>query len=114
LLRPAARELLELADHRAAAVVAAARITLRLLVRRHRADGLEHGGPREVLGGDQLDLAALALELLADEPRDLGVERVETRLLQLLERRLGRGHTGMLLGEGAGALPQDTRRPAGE
>src|SRR5213076_2537404 len=74
----------------------------------------EYGRPREVLGGDQLDLPALALELVADEPRDLGVDRVETSLLQLLERRLGRGHRWMLLGEGAGALPQDARLSAAE
>ena len=63
LLRPVDRELLDLVDHLAAAVVAASRIALGVLVRRHGADRLEHGGPREVLGRDQLDLPALALEL---------------------------------------------------
>ena len=92
LLRAVDRELLDLVDHLAAAVVAAAGIALGVLVRRHRADGLEHGGPREVLGGDQLDLPALALELVAEQARDLGVELVEPRVLQLLEGRLLRRH----------------------
>ena len=56
-LRPVDRELLELVDDLAAAVVAAAGIALRVLVRRDRADGLEDRRPREVLGRDQLDLA---------------------------------------------------------
>src|SRR4029079_10756936 len=84
--------LLDLVDDLAAAVVAPSRIALGVLVRRYGADGLEHGGPRGVLGGEQLDTPAAALELAADEPRDLGIDRVEPRLLQLLERRLGRGH----------------------
>jgi hypothetical protein len=91
-LRAVDRELLDLVDDLAPTVVPAAGIALGVLVRRHRADGLEHGRPREVLGGDQLDLPPLALELVADEPGDLGIDGVEPRLLQLLERRLDRGH----------------------
>ena len=110
LLRPVDRELLDLVDDLAAAVVAAPRIALGVLVRRHGADRLEHGGPREVLRRDQLDLAALPLELFAEEPRDVGVDLVEPRLLQLLERRLGRGHTSDATGRRGGR----GRRPPGE
>ena len=67
--RAVARDLLDLVDDLAAAVVALARIPLGVLVRRHRADGLEHARPGEVLGGDQLDLAALALELAPEQLR---------------------------------------------
>ncbi len=73
-LRAVACDLLDLVDDLAAAVVALARQALGVLVRRHRADGFEHRGPGEVLGGDQLDLAALALELLPEQRRDLGVD----------------------------------------
>ena len=57
LLRAVDRELLDLVDDLAAAVVAAAGIALGVLVRRHGADRLEHARPGEVLGCDQLDLA---------------------------------------------------------
>ena len=73
-LRAVDRELLDLVDDLAAAVVALARIALGVLVRRHAADRLEHARPGEVLGRDQLDLAALALELAAEQLRDLGVD----------------------------------------
>ncbi len=72
-LRAVDRELLDLVDDLAAAVVPTARVPLRVLVREHRAGRLQHGGPREVLGGDQLDLAPLALGLPTDQGRDLGV-----------------------------------------
>ena len=72
-LRAVDRELLDLVDDLAAAVVALARISLRVLVRRHAADGLEHGRPGEVLRGDQLDLVPLPLELAAQQGRDLRV-----------------------------------------
>src|SRR6266542_1632832 len=76
----------------AAAVVPLARVALGVLVRRDGADGLEHARPREVLGGDQLDLGALALELPPQELRDLRVDLVEARGAQLIDR-LGRdGH----------------------
>src|SRR5262249_9410704 len=114
LLRAVDRELLDLVDHLAAAVVAAAGIALGVFVRGHRAHRLEDRGPSEVLGGDQLDLPALTLELVAAQPRALGVDLVEARVLQLLERRLDRGHGLMLLGQEAGALPEDTRLRPGE
>src|SRR5205085_10220034 len=88
LLRPVDRELLDLVDDLAAAVVALARIALGVLVRRHASDRLEHARPGEVLGGDQLDLAALPLELVTDEAGDLGIDLVEARVPQLFEGRL--------------------------
>ena len=69
LLRPVDRELLDLVDDLAAAVVALARVALGVLVRRHAADRLEHARPGEVLGGDQLDAVALPLELAAEQRR---------------------------------------------
>ena len=92
LLRAVDRELLDLVDDLAAAVVPLARVALGVLVRRHRPDRLEHGRPGEVLGGDQLDLAALALELLAEESRDIGVDLGEPGGRELLERLLCDGH----------------------
>ena len=91
-LRAVDRGLLDLVDDVAAAVVALARVALGVLVRRHRADGLEHARPREVLGRDQLDLAPLALELAAEELRDLGVDLREPGGAQLLERLVRDGH----------------------
>ncbi len=73
-LRPLDGQGLDLVDHLAAAVVPLARVALRVLVRRHRPDGLEHARPREVLRGDELDLAALALELASHEARNLRVD----------------------------------------
>ena len=73
-LRAVDRELLDLVDDLAAAVVALAGIPLGVLVRRHRADGLEHRRPGEVLRCDQLDLAALPLELVAEQRRDVGID----------------------------------------
>ena len=73
-LGPVDRKLLDLVDDLAAAVVAPARIPLGVLVRRHGADRLEDGRPREVLGGDQLDLVALALDFPAQQSCDLGVD----------------------------------------
>src|SRR5439155_18073472 len=67
LLRPVDRELLDLVNHLAAPVVALTGIALRVLVRRHAADGLEDARPGEVLRRNQLDLIALALELAAEE-----------------------------------------------
>src|SRR5439155_17640422 len=68
------RGLLDLVDHLAAAVVALAWIALRVLVGGHRADRLEDRGPGEVLRGDELDLAALPVELAPDQLRDLGID----------------------------------------
>jgi len=57
--------LLDLVDDLAAAVVALAGIALSVLVRRDASNRLEDARPREVLGGDELDLATLPLELTA-------------------------------------------------
>ena len=91
------RGLLDLVDHLAAAVVALAGVALGVLVRRHRSDGLEDRRPREVLGGDQLDLAALALELAPEELGDLGVDLGDPGGAKLLERLVRDGHAGMVL-----------------
>ena len=93
VLRPIDRQLLDLVHHLAAAVVALARIALCVLVRRDARDRLEHARPREVLGRDQLDLAALPVELAADQVGDLGVDVREAGAAQVLERLLrGKSH----------------------
>src|SRR5918996_13331 len=86
-------ELLDLVGHLAAAVVAPARIALGVLVRRDAPDRLQHGRPGEVLGGDQLDLPALALELAPDQRDDVRVDVGEPRAAQLLEGLHGDRHT---------------------
>ena len=85
LLRAVDRELLDLVDDLAAAVVAAAGVPLGVLVREHGADRLEHGRPREVLRRDQLDLPALAVGLSTDQRRDLGIVLREPPGPQTLE-----------------------------
>ena len=79
-------ELLDLVHDLAAAVVALAGQALGVLVREHRADGLEHGRPGEVLGRDQLELVALARELGVAEAGDLGVDLGEAEAAQVVER----------------------------
>ena len=70
---PVAGQVLDLVDDLVAAVVAAARVALGVLVGQHRAGGGQHGRRREVLRGDQLQRRLLAVELLADEAGHLGV-----------------------------------------
>src|SRR5262249_62257310 len=95
------RERSVLADALAAAVVPLPRVALGVLVRRHGADGLEHRGPREVLRGDQLDLAALPLELSGEEAGDVGVDLVEARCDEVVKGLLRNGHDRLLsLGRG--------------
>ena len=84
-LGPVDRELLDLVDDLAAAVVALARVALGVLVRRHRADGLEDRRPGEVLRRDQLDLVALPLELRAEQRRDVRIDLGEARGAQPVE-----------------------------
>lgn len=72
-----AAEVLDLVDELVAAVVAVAGHALRVLVGEGAAEGLDHGERREVLGGDELDAAALAPLLLLDEVVDFGVHGVE-------------------------------------
>ena len=71
-----ARSMASVSDHvheLAAAVVALARIALGVLVGEHGAQRLQHRLGDEVLGGDQLELRALAARLVADGAADLGV-----------------------------------------
>ena len=93
-LRAVDRELLDLVDDLAAAVVATTRIALRVLVRGHAAHGFEQRGPREVLRRDELDLATLPLELALEERRDLGIDIGEACRTELVERRRRRRHDG--------------------
>ncbi len=65
---------LHLVDELAAAVVAAAGVSLGVLVRQHGAGGLEHGTRHEVLARDHLERRALAVELLVEPAGDLGVD----------------------------------------
>src|SRR2546422_36282 len=64
------RALADAAD-RAAAVVALPGISFRVLVGEDRAGGFEHRFGDEVLGGDQLEVAMLALGLLVEGLGDL-------------------------------------------
>ena len=73
-LRALDRELLGDVDLFAAAVVAAAGVSLGVLVREHRALRLQHRDGHEVLGGDHLEVPALALELALEHLCDLGVD----------------------------------------
>ena len=57
----------------AAAVIALAGIALGVLVGEDAAGGFEHGFRGEVLAGDQLKLAVLAVGLLPDQPIDIGI-----------------------------------------
>ena len=100
-LRAVDRELLDLVDELAATVVAAPRISLRVLVRQDGADGFEHRRPREVLRRDQLDLAALTIGLPADQRSDLGIVLREPPDPQTLEVVGGDCHGTMLLAAAA-------------
>ena len=57
----------------AAAIVALARIAFGIFVGQHRALGLQHGARDDVLGGDQLDLVALAVQLVLDAAENLRI-----------------------------------------
>ena len=91
-LRTVDRELLDLVDDLAAAVVALAGISLRVLVRGHAPGRLEHRRPGEVLRGDQLDLAALTGELAAEQRRDLRIDTGEPGRAQRREGLRSDGH----------------------
>ena len=75
------REVLGDVDLLAAAVVAAARVALGVLVGQHRALRLQDGARHEVLARDHLERVALARELAVEDGGDLGVELGE-RLVQ--------------------------------
>ena len=72
-LRAGDRQRLGDVDELAAAVVALARIPFGVLVRQHRAGGFEDGLADEVLGGDELEAAVLAVDFLRDRRGDLGI-----------------------------------------
>ena len=105
LLRAVDRQLLDLVDDFAAAVVALARIALRVLVGRRRADRLHDRRPGEVLRRDQLDLVALSLDLATEELCDLRVQLLEAGCGQLLEGLLRDGHLSPLPGFNLIVLP---------
>jgi hypothetical protein len=84
--------LLDVVHDLAAPVVAAAGIALRILVRGHAADGFEDARPGEVLGGDQLDLTTLALELTPEELRGLRIDLRQPGGTEMLKRFLRDGH----------------------
>ena len=82
------RELLGDVHPLAAAVVAAPRIALRVLVGEHRALAFEHRGRGEVLRRDQVERAPLALELAVQHLGDLGV-RLGQWPVQVIGAQLG-------------------------
>ena len=63
-LGPVDGELLDHVDVLAAAVIALAGIAFGVFVGEQRAGGVEHGLRDDVLGGDQLDLVLLAVQLV--------------------------------------------------
>ena len=73
LLQPVDRQLLDLVDLLAPAVVAPARIALGVLVGERSAHRVDHRAAGEVLAGDQLEAVLLAVELPVDQPGDLGI-----------------------------------------
>jgi hypothetical protein len=73
-LDPVDGQLLGDVDVFAAAVVAAARVTLGVLVGEDGALGLHHGAGGEVFGGNHFQGAALAAELLVQDCCDFGIE----------------------------------------
>jgi hypothetical protein len=83
-------ELLGDVDPLAAAVVAAAGVALGVLVGEHRALAFEHGARHEVLRGDHLERALLAIELAPQHLRDLGVHLGE-RAVEVVGTKLGHG-----------------------
>ena len=92
------RERLDLVDDSTATVVALARIALGVLVRGDAADCFHHGWPREVLGGDQLELVALAVQLAVEEAGNRGVDYVESSSAEGVEGDIVGGHSGILRG----------------
>ena len=82
------RELLADVDVLAAAVVAPARIALGVLVVQHRALALEDRHRGEVLRGDHLERALLALELERQHLGDLGIDLGE-RAVEEVRRQVG-------------------------
>src|SRR5262249_31268375 len=85
----------ELLDHvniLAAAVVAPARIAFGIFIGQQCAGGVEHGTRYDILGGDQLDLVLLPLELVFDGGKDLGVGVLQMLGEELFPACLGTPH----------------------
>src|SRR4029077_16656031 len=72
------RQLLDDVDVLAAAVVAPARVALRIFIGQHGTLSLHDRDRRVVFRRDHLEAAALAFELLTDQLGDLGIEIAET------------------------------------
>ena len=120
LLGAVDRELLGDVDVLAAAVVALARVALGVLVGQHRALALEHRLRHEVLRGDHLERALLALELEAQHLGDLGIDLGE-RAVEEVGRQLAGAHAYPTVSAGwrslaasprAGPRGQPTASPA--
>ena len=75
------RQVLDLVDDLAAAVVPLARHALGVLVVEPGAERLEHRDGREVLRRDELEGLLLALQLGIEQGRDLGVGRAQRGLV---------------------------------
>src|SRR6266581_8404291 len=80
LLRPIDRELLDLIDDLAAAVVALPRQPLGVLVRERRAHRLQNRNGNKILRGYELQAVLLPRDLFVDELANLGVDFREWRL----------------------------------
>src|SRR6266550_4878661 len=80
LLRPIDRELLDLIDHLAAAVIPLPRQPLGVLVGERRPHRFEHRDRDEILARDQLEPMLLPRDLATDEVGDLGIDFREGRL----------------------------------
>ena len=93
------RQVLGHVDPLAAAVVAAAGVALGVLVREHRALAVEHGLGHEVLGGDHLQRALLALELVREDVGDLRIDLGEGAVEEV--GRQVDGHGVKVLGSAA-------------
>ena len=113
-LGPVDRELLGDVDVLAAAVVALARIALGVLVGQHRALALEHRDRHEVLRGDHLERALLALELEREHLGDLGIDLGE-RPVEEVGRQLDahRGQPTIPAAVAAGSRYSSPRGPGG-
>ena len=118
LLRAVDRELLDDVDVLAAAVVALAGIALGVLVREDAALALEDRLGHEVLRGDHLQRAPLAIELevdgLGDLRVDLGERALEVVGLEFGHERHGTNGRGCRtnVSSGAHSAPNDTRAAA--
>ena len=96
------RELLGDVDELAAAVVALAGIALGVLVGQHAALALEDRLRHEVLGGDHLERALLALELVLEDVGDLRVD-LGQRTVEEVGTQVGHGRSSAACGLCPGA-----------